>query len=170
MADYFWGRIEIGGDLHQTDLSRFCTAARIEPFDVPELLEEGRLALENEQASCGQFDELEDLCRELGLPYVRRSDGKYEFSPEIVFWVPGMEGPDAIIADHEGNMQVAMDDVQGIRDSLREGNLTEALALAEQTVVELPVLPRFRIITQGDTPEQTPPLDPGGRADQAAVP
>ena len=169
MADYFWGRIEIGGDLHQADLSRFCTAARVEPFDIPELFEEGRLALENEQASYGQFDELEDLCRELGLPYIRRSDGRYEFSPETVFWVPGMEGADAIITDHEGNMQVAMDDVRRIRNSLRDGKLAEALALAEQAVVDLPVLPRFRIITQGDTPARTQPLGPGGRADQAAM-
>lgn len=162
MADYFWGRIQIGGELRRQDLPRLCREARIGECDLAEHMEDGHFVRDDGEARYGQFEELEDLCRELGLPYIRQSDGKYEFSPEIVFWVPGMEGPNAIITDHDGNMQVAMDDARRIRDSLREGSLAEALALAERAAVELPVLPQFRI-TQGEMPDRTPPLDQGGR-------
>ena len=143
MADYFYGRIEVGGRLRAADIPAFCQAAGIPTHALTECLEDGQFVLEENDARYGQFEELEELCRELGLPYRRQSDGKYEFSPEIAFWMPGMDGADGIITDHDGNMQVAMQCVRAIRDALREGRTAEALGLAEQVVVDLPELPPF---------------------------
>ena len=145
MADYFWGRIEIGGDLRKQDSPRFCRGARIDDSDLAEHMEDGHFVREDCEACYGQFEELEDLCRELGLPYIRQSDGKYEFSPEVVFWVPGMGEPRHVVTDHDGNMQVAMDDVRAVRDLLRASNVTEALRRLEDAVIDLPSLPSFRV-------------------------
>lgn len=147
MADYFWGRIQIGGDLRRQNLPRFCEALGADDeFDLLRYMEDGYVVKDDCEAGYGQFQELEDTCREIGLPYIRQSDGKYEYSPEFVFWVPGMEGADAIITDHDSNMQVAMDEVHEIRDLVRAGNVTEALRRLESIVVDLPSLPPFRAI------------------------
>ena len=146
MADYFWGRIEIGGDLRKQDVPRFCRDARIEECDVAEHVENGHFVRDDCEACYGQFEELEDLCRELGLPYIRQSDGKYEFSPEIVFWQPCMREPYHVVTDHDGNMQVSMDAVRAIRDALVANNIPNACYLADRVVVDLPPLPPFRVV------------------------
>jgi len=146
MGEYYWGRVEIGGDLRRQDLPRFCRElGATDEHDLPRFTEDGHIVLEDCDASYGQFTEVEDTCRELGLPYIRQSDGKYEFSPEIVFWQPGMQGAYAVITDHDHNMQVAMDEVREIRDLVRAGNAAEALCRLEAVVVDLPNLPPFRV-------------------------
>ena len=147
MADYFWGRIEIGGDLRKENVPKFCEAlGAADEFDLLRFMEDEHVVRDDCEARYGQFEELEDVCREIGLPYIRRSDGKYEFSPEIVFWVPAMEGPDATITDHDGNMQVAMDEVRKIRDLLRAEKVEEALGQLESAVADLPSLPPFQAV------------------------
>lgn len=147
MADYFWGKIVIGGDLHRQDLPQFCEAIGAEDeFELPLYTEDEHIVRDDSEACYGQYEELEDLCREIGLPYTRQSDGKYEFSPEIVLWLPGMDEPRHVVTDHDGSMQIAMDDVRELRDLLRAGDLAKALSLAEEVVVDLPPLPPFRIV------------------------
>ncbi len=146
MADYFWGRIEIGGVLRRKDLLQFCQAVgATDEFELLRSVEDGHVVLDDCEARYGQFEELEDVCREVGLPYVRHSDGKYEFSPEIVFWQPGMEGAYAVITDHDHNMQVSMDDVRAIRDALVANDIPNACFLADRAVVDLPELPPFSV-------------------------
>ena len=145
MADHFWGRIQIGGDLRKDGVRRFCEALGAEDeFELLRFMEDGHIVRDDCEARYGQFEELEDACRELGLSYVRQSDGKYEFSPEIVFWQPGMSGAYAVITDHDHNMQVSMDDVRAIRDSLVANDIPNACFLADKAVVDLPDLPPFR--------------------------
>ena len=150
MSDRFWGQIQIGGNLRAVDTPVFCRMAGVDESNIPDAIEGEHLVIENPDAPYGQFGELEGLCRELGLPYVRQSDGKYEFSPEIVFWRPGMNGPYHVTTDHAGNMQVAMDDVLKIRDALVAGDIPRAAFLADRAVVDLPEVPPFRIM--GDVP------------------
>ena len=147
MAEYFWGRIEIGGDLRRTDLPKFCEAigARDE-FELLRYEEDGHVVCDDCEARYGQFEELEDACREVGLSYIRHSDGKYEFSPEIVFWQPGMSGACGVITDHDHDMQVRMDDVRVIRDALVANDIPTACFLADKAVIDLPALPPFRMV------------------------
>jgi len=146
MADYFYGCITVGGDLRAVDLPRFCGTLASAPFDVSEHIRNGFFEIDRDDARYGQFEEFEELCRELGLSYIRQSDGKYEFSPEIAFWKPGMSGPYRVITDHNGNMLVTMPTVRQIRDALVAHNIPEACFLADRAVVDLPELPPFRLV------------------------
>ena len=146
MSDNFWGKIEIGGKLSRKDLPRFFEAAGIGEQEVIESAEEGTFVREDDAARYGEFDGLESLCQELGLPYIRWSEGKYEFSPEVSFWIPGMSGPDTSITDNSNNIVVDVRVVKEIRDALRENRDVDALEIAEKNFVELPVLPPFQIV------------------------
>ncbi|MBT3374001.1 MAG: hypothetical protein HN742_10540 [Lentisphaerae bacterium] len=147
MADYFWGRIQIGGDLRRQDVPQLCEAfgAKDEP-DLHRYVEGGLLTGTNAEASYGRFEGLEWACREIGLPYARQSDGKYTYSPEIVLWQPGMGDPCHVLTDHDGNMQVSMDTVRAIRDALVANIIRQACDLVDRAVVDVPSLPPFRII------------------------
>jgi len=146
MSEHFRGRIEVGGELHSADSPRFSSALGIGEGDVSSFIDNGHFVFVDGDASYGQFEELEQLCRELGLPYRRQSDGKYEFSPEIVFWQRGMTGPYQVITDQSGNMQVGMEKLRAIRDALVASNIPEACFLADRAVVDLPELPPFRVL------------------------
>jgi len=143
MADHYYARIKVGGILPAGDVSRFCTALGIDPSDLSRRVGDGCFVFENDEACCGRFEELEDLCRDLGLTFVRESDGKYGFSPEVVFQAPGMDEPGQVLADHDNNLQVDMEDVRAIREALRADDIAEARSLAEQAAVDLPELPPF---------------------------
>jgi hypothetical protein len=147
MSDRYSARIEIGGELPRQHLPRFCRL-----FDVGDenaLLKrvtDGRLVLEDAQAAWGEFYELETTCRDLDLPYRRHSDGYWEQPPQRVFWQPGMEGPESVTTHSDGGMLVSMDVLRETRDHLRAGNTTAALALLEETIIEVPELPVFRLV------------------------
>ena len=146
MADHFWGRIEIGGCLHRQHLPELLKALGADDeSDLPRYTEDGHVVRDDPEARGGRFEELEDTCRDLGLPYVRQSDGKYEFSPEIVWWQPGMDGPDAVITDHGGCPMVPMEEISEALDLLRAGNAAEALGRLEYAVTEPPTVPPFAI-------------------------
>ncbi|MBT3380732.1 MAG: hypothetical protein HN742_26870 [Lentisphaerae bacterium] len=145
MADHYYARIKIGGTLRADDVSRFCAALGIHPGDVNGRISNGCFVFENDEASYGRFEELEDLCRELELTFVRESDGKYGFSAEVVFWAPGMDEAGQALADHDNNLQVDMEDVRAIREALRADDIPEARHLCERVVVDLPEFPLFRI-------------------------
>jgi hypothetical protein len=145
MSDHYSARIEIGGDLPRQHLPRFCSLFEVSGED--ELLghiADGHLVLEDEQAAWGQFLELESACRDLDLPYRRHSEGYWDHPPQLVFWQPGMEDTEEVTTDREGDMLASMDTLREARDHLRAGRAAEALALLEETVIEVPELPAFR--------------------------
>ena len=145
MADHFWARIDIGGNLDRRSLERFCRVFGADLRSLPECMENGHLVKVNPEASCGQFSDLEDLCRELGLSYIRHSDGRYECPPEITFWTPDSADPVRLLIDQDGALQVDMDAVRRILAVLQGGDTAEALRLVEAAVKDLPTLPAFRI-------------------------
>lgn len=148
MSDRFWGKIKIGGDLKRVDLSKFCDALEVQgALDKLRLLEDGNVVPEDDEATYGQFEDLEDTCRELGLPYCRCSDGKYGYTPEIVFWQPGMDCQCSVLTDHAHNMQVSMADVRAIRDALVADDIPNAFYLADRAVVDVPELPPFVLLS-----------------------
>jgi len=147
MADHFWGEITIGGTIHQRDIPRFCKELRMDTVDmrwgIKWIGNHRYFVHENDEARSGMFDELERLCRDIGLPYIRKSSGKYEFSPEIVYWLPGMDEPCRTLTNHDHRMQVAMDEVVEVLGLLRAGETAEAIEKIEQLVVTVPELPSF---------------------------
>ena len=145
MADRFWGRITIGGSLRRNDMDRFCREAEIRTDEIADFIEDGRFVREDGEARYGRFEDLEKLCRELGLPYIRQSDGRYEYSPEYSFWTPGMDSPVSVLLDHGANMTAAMDDVRAALAVLREGDAARAEEMLVGLVVDLPELPEFRV-------------------------
>lgn len=146
MSDHYSARIEIGGELPRQHLPRFCRL-----FDVSDenammkRVTDGCLVLEDAQAAWGEFYELETTCRDLDLPYRRHSEGHWEQPPQLVFWQPGMEEPESVTTDSDGGMLVSMDVLCEARDYLRDGRDAEALVLLDETMIEVPELPAFRI-------------------------
>jgi len=126
-------------------MDRFCREAEIRTDEIADFIEDGRFVREDGEARWGQFEDLEKLCRKLGLPYIRQSGGMYEYSPEYSFWTPGMGGPDFVLLDHGANMTAAMDDVRAALAVLREGDAARAEEMLAGLVVDLPELPEFRV-------------------------
>ena len=121
MGDNFPGRITIGGVLRlhpapESGISQEDWDDKIDRFlaeinetspefgwhnynlkrtaDILSRLDEKQqLVCCDDEASYGEFSELEELCRELGLPYDRWSDHKYEYDSCVSMWRPGMNKP-----------------------------------------------------------------------------
>ena len=149
MSDRWYACIRIGGCLPREHVSRLCALMGADGDDdevLRQRLEGGRLSHEDSQADGGAFEELEEACRELGLAYIRRSDGFWEILPQVEFWQPGMAEPQTLIADGDGNPLVPMATLIEIRDLLRAGRSAAALALLEDAAVEVPELPLFCVL------------------------
>ncbi len=113
MADYFFGRIEFPASLIDEEVKRTLEGEGVKfPWPValavlqhheqldgsgPEVyVEEGLFTLANMQATYGQFEDLENLLRQKGIPFDRQSGQAYEFYPELVIFRPGENGAPAL--------------------------------------------------------------------------
>lgn len=151
MSDRYSASIRIGGDLPRRHIARICGLLGLDLKSEAALLprvEGGWLRHEDNEATWGEFCDLETACRELGLSYVRESDGYYDQAPQAAFWQPGMEGPESVTTDGSGGMLVSMDTLCEVREHLRAGRIAEALALLEEAIVEVPDLPPFRLLSR----------------------
>lgn len=95
MADFFYGRMTIGGSITTADFAYLLSEAAGE---VPIAFEDGYLVLEDDGARYGEFPGIEALARRLDLSYRRFSRGQYEHDPEVVLHVPDKQ--DAVQAFH----------------------------------------------------------------------
>jgi len=151
MADYFWGEIEIGGPVPPRLVNELLDPiGRLDrddpinetPFyatDEASLLEQldestHVLHLVDGQARYGQFEELEAFLREHGMAYDRRSAGKYEFSPELVQFRPGMPNPESCLLTNEDVPVVKLDNVREAYELLKCGRSSAALANLRQVI------------------------------------
>jgi len=149
MSDRYYAGIRIGSSLPREHLDRICSLLETDGDDEETLLqrvEGGCLHHEDSQAAGGEFHELERACRELRLAYVRESDGCWEILPQVVFWRPGMGGPETAITDGSGHLLAPMEALIEARELLRAGRAAEALALLEKTTVAVPLMPPFRVV------------------------
>lgn len=162
MADYFWGEIEIGGPVPRSVVPRLLDFARepatgytddeLTTANLPKLFREfdatkGYLHLEDPDARYGQFEGLETFLREANIGYNRRSDGKYEFTPEEARFRPGMDGPTFRLMSHEQNPLVDLHEVEHARQLLEAGQASEALAKLREVVgPDVPELPPLEIV------------------------
>jgi hypothetical protein len=165
MADYMSAGIEIGGKMTREGAEAlaevmvdegldygasilFAMLRGDDPRQVEDLsygwLDHGVLHAASDSVPWGEFDCVEAKCRELGLTYVRRSEGRYDISPEVV-WSAGGDAPREALTDHVGNHMVQAGDVarvmaeaesKGIGDTMHELKL-----LREGLAAILPVIP-----------------------------
>ncbi len=105
MADRMAAEIWIGGPIPEPLVEALCGHIRdealsldygeasFEPRAAEELLEaaaenDGLLRLCDDEVAYGEFTDLEPWLQEHGIPYTRRSDGKYEHDPVVVEFRP----------------------------------------------------------------------------------
>ena len=121
-----------------------------EPADADQLLTVMRgqhLWLCDEQASWGEFPELEKACRTLALGYMRHSDAGHEFDPEIAEWRLGMAKPIVRIASNCGTTTYTpTGDVKKALKHLKAGQVAEAAKLLRRLCPNVPKLPSFKIV------------------------
>jgi len=173
MADYMHASIEIGGRVTRDGAEAFAEALaddglgygadivsamlrgddprQVENFDYG-WLKDGVLHAASDSVAWGEFDCVEAKCRELGLTYVRRSEGKYDISPEVV-WSKDGAYPSDVLTDHASNCMVSADDVsrvmaeaasKGLGDTMHELKLLKE-GLADILPV-VPVVPPLEIV------------------------
>jgi hypothetical protein len=132
MGDYYNGSITIGGKLPRSKIVELCDAVDAEGagFDwgehdanaaaVAALVEaddfDGELSIYSNEALGGSFEDLEVVCRDLGLAYCRHSDADGEAEAETVYWRPGMAEPESVGADNAGHLMVSVD---AVRDAIK---------------------------------------------------
>ena len=96
--------------------------------DVPRI-EDGTLYYDNDQATYGRFEELEDYLVEQGIPFTRNSEGFCEYPGETRFFRPGVCDLTAYEQDGVGDVMptaVAMDYIE------RGLSLADIMALGDE--------------------------------------
>ncbi len=104
MADYFWGKLEFPAALIDAEVTKALEAVGVEMDnldpsghdDDSAWIENGIFTVEDSQARYGQFEDLENLLREKGIPFDRQSGQKYEYYPELVIFRPGENSAPAL--------------------------------------------------------------------------
>jgi hypothetical protein len=105
MPDYFTGTISFPVSFTDDEVKKaledekvkFEDGKPVESTGEPEVyVEEGIFTLANMQARYGQFEDLENLLRQKGIPFDRQSGQAYEFYPELVIFRPGENGAPAL--------------------------------------------------------------------------
>ena len=162
MSERFAGYIIIGGRLRRSQLNDLLKAVREagaaldwgEPPFAPATAEQLLTALRDrhlwlcdEQASWGEFPELEKTCRTLGLGYTRHSDSGIEWDAELVEWRSGMAKPLAWIASN-WSMRTFLptDQARKVLKQLTAGRVAEATRLLRGLCPNVSRLPAFRIV------------------------
>ena len=110
MADYFYGKISVGGTLKRADLPDFLDCVKHDYSDEEvnnekELLAHtsGTLELSSTNARHGQYANIEEFCRAHDLSYHRSSEHYGEYTSERVTWSPGMLEPAVTPANDDGD-------------------------------------------------------------------
>ena len=182
MSDYIAAKIRIGGRISATLVPELCTVitqqhvslewgdARFRPRSAEDLLEARReedgvrlLWLYDDQARWGRFDALEQFLQTHGIPFSRRSDGKYEYDPEIVEYRPE-HGALPMLTNTDGEPVVPVSKLAVVETALKqaEGKRTrsemiDSIQLAQRLLRKLlpptlPLLEPFEIETD-ENPE-----------------
>ena len=92
----------------------------------------GVINLKHDQARNGEFEELEDFCRENDIPYCRVSDSYCEYQAEEVWWLPGMATFEQRYLDADEKHIITAESLQPIK-ALLEAALSNILSAAGNT-------------------------------------
>lgn len=77
---------------------------------------DGVVTFEDDQASYGQFLDIEDKCQSLNVPFDRYSSGYYENTAYTIHFRPGKETV-CIESDEQGNDLVILDEIVKIQEA-----------------------------------------------------
>ena len=172
MSDYIAARIRIGGRIPATLLPEFCTVitqqhvsldwgdAHFRPRSAEDLLEARReedgiclLWLYDDQARWGRFDALEQFLQTHGIPFSRRSDGKYEYDPEIVEYRPE-HGSFSMLTNTDGEPVVPVSKLATVQTALEKA---EGKPTRSEMIDSIRVAQR---LLRKLLPPALPPLEP----------
>lgn len=125
--------------------------APFEPSSTEELiqaLQDDWLFLCDEQAAYGEFPELEETCRRLGLSYTRHTEAFCDCDAELVDWRPGMAEPLVRVGSNVDPAKtfIAADTVKAVRICLENGKVQQAMDMLRDLCPEVSDLPHFELI------------------------
>lgn len=155
--------IRIGGRIKRPHLDAFLKAVTeagvslewgdhpFEPTsadDLVDVLQGGRLWLCDVEARYGEFPELEETCRRLGLAYTRHTEGSCDCDAELLDWRPGMKKPLVRIGSNDDCEKtfVPTDSVKKVLTALEAGHVHPAISMLRKLCPEVPALPLFEIV------------------------
>ena len=152
-----------------------CGEAAFEPTAARELMKARRnehgtllLHLVDDQARWGQFEALEQFLEQHGVPFRRRTEGKYQYDPELIEFRPGL-GPLQFMTDHSGRPVVPAAGLQAIDAAVKQAlagaqhSSTRSLALKLRGIQRrvrahlprtVPPLESFEIVQEVAAPER----------------
>jgi hypothetical protein len=135
MSERIAAQIEIGGKVLRSVAQELCEAIstqhvslewggeQFQPNSVDDLLaardDLQLLRLYDHEASWGELDDLETFLRERKVPFVRYTEGKYEYDPQAVAYHPEC-GRVEWLTDHSDNAVVQADAVKPIAAALEK--------------------------------------------------
>jgi hypothetical protein len=163
MSERFATWMQIGGKVPRSKINQLLKAiaaagvslewgdAPFAPNSADDLLaarQDGYLELCDDEASWGQFPELEQACRKLRLAYIRCSDGSFAYDANRVDWRPGMKEPLArrSSTEHNGEPFVLASSVKEALAILEAGDVPKAIAKLRALCPNIPELPPFEIV------------------------
>jgi len=121
MADRMATEISIGGRIPRAIADDLADAVRNEnvsldwdapvfsPTTIDDLLAvlvDGHLTLVDTARAWGEFDELETFLVAHHIAFTRHTEGKYEYSPEVVFFRRGMRRPVQFLTNQRGEISI----------------------------------------------------------------
>lgn len=117
------------------------------PEELMSVHKDGYLWFCDDEASWGEFPDLEQTCRDLGLAYTRCSDGASMYDAERVDWRPGMKAPLSRICSNESGEKilVAEEPVRNALAALEAGNAPTAKRILQTLRHDIPPVPTFEI-------------------------
>jgi len=163
MSERFATWIQIGGKVPRSKINQLLKAiaaagvslewgdAPFTPNSADDLLaarKDEYLELCDDEASWGQFPELEQACRKLKLAYTRCTDGGCAYDAERVDWRPGMKEPQArrSSTEYSGETFVLVSEVKEALVILEAGDIPKAVAKLRSLCPDIPELPPFEIV------------------------
>lgn len=156
-------RIEIGGEASHADMLRLFEEAaesglmvtsryvhakdyvdnasrRLRPEDLQSVTCcSATLSFSATYFNADEFEQLEDTCREIGLPYVRTVDGDDGSDGFALWWMPGMDGTERCDVNSQEEPIVTVSDVV---EAKAAGTLDDLIARSS-----VPTIPPFVIRT-----------------------
>jgi hypothetical protein len=99
--------------------------------------DEEHLRLCDDNATWGRFESLENWLCENGLPWKRHCSAKYEYDADWTYWQPGMDEPDTVASNEDGEEMLA---ISSLKHALGQKDPLAAVTalVSEITVPEIP--------------------------------
>lgn len=155
MSDRMYGKIEIGGTISDPKVVEgLDEALRYEglidgtqilenPDSMKEAYDGYTISFEDYESTGGQFSNLEEYLEDNNIPFIRKSDAKYEYSPEIKISLPGKDTA-IFITDNNHNIVIQtsylytlMDFVMKVKNDTAPLHINEDDDATKQHVVKI---------------------------------